>query len=592
MLKSIGLRGKIYIGTGLVIALSTAVIVSYQLTVNQISRRFDNLLRKEIQATMIGHNIDADTMDYDRSVNKFLLYHDQDSLKDQQRLDFDSQKSIKELADLAAQTHNSRLSSQANEMRKLLQPYNTNLKIVVQGWQKKGLDENSGLRGSFRDTARAIENTLKNNADPSLKIDMLKLQRHVKDYLLHGTQKYVEETNEALKNFKAAIQISVLKPEIKQTLAQQAANYQKLFNSLADLDRKINTAQKKMNSAYHIMGSAIDKIVEEESNAANKAESTAKSEAAQNSAISMAIGAAAILVGIFLAFFQGRSISRPIDKAIIELQEGTTQLGSAAQQVASGSQILADNSSEQAAALEETSASMEEMSAMTKRNNDNTSLANQLMRETIEVVTKANAAMDELTVSMAEIAKASNDTSKIIKTIDEIAFQTNLLALNAAVEAARAGEAGAGFAVVAEEVRHLATRSAEAAKNTNDLVQSTVKKVNQGGIIVNDTSQAFKEVNEYADKIGQLIREIAAASNEQTTGIGQVNQAITQLDQAVQQIAANSEESASTAEEMAAQVASITTILRGLTALVNGAESGISAQTNTSQQRLPATTTL
>ena len=169
------------------------------------------------------------------------------------------------------------------------------------------------------------------------------------------------------------------------------------------------------------------------------------------------------------------------------------------------------------------------------------------------MVERANGSMTELTQSMEDISKASDETSKIIKTIDEIAFQTNLLALNAAVEAARAGEAGAGFAVVADEVRNLAMRAAEAAKNTAALIEGTVKKVKDGSELVERTNGAFAEVSKSAAKVTDLVSEIAAASSEQAQGIDQVNTAVTEMDKVTQQNAANAEESASASEEMNAQ---------------------------------------
>jgi methyl-accepting chemotaxis protein len=182
--------------------------------------------------------------------------------------------------------------------------------------------------------------------------------------------------------------------------------------------------------------------------------------------------------------------------------------------------------------------------------------------------------MGELTHSMEEISKASEETSKIIKTIDEIAFQTNLLALNAAVEAARAGEAGAGFAVVADEVRNLAMRAAEAARNTADLIEGTVKKVKDGGDLVATTNEAFAEVAQSAAKVGELVGEIAAASNEQAQGIGQVNTAVAEMDKVVQQNAANAEESASASEEMSAQAEQMKGYVEELVALVGSSKNG------------------
>jgi methyl-accepting chemotaxis protein len=207
---------------------------------------------------------------------------------------------------------------------------------------------------------------------------------------------------------------------------------------------------------------------------------------------------------------------------------------------------------------------------MTKNNAENAGTADGLMKEANQVVATANDSMERLTVSMKDISRASEETSKIIKTIDEIAFQTNLLALNAAVEAARAGEAGAGFAVVADEVRNLAMRAADAAKNTAQLIEGTVKKVNDGSQLVTATNEAFTRVAQSAAKVGDLIAEISAASREQSGGIDQVNIAITEMDKVVQQNAANAEESASAAEEMNAQAEQLREYVNDLVTLVTG----------------------
>jgi methyl-accepting chemotaxis protein len=278
----------------------------------------------------------------------------------------------------------------------------------------------------------------------------------------------------------------------------------------------------------------------------------------------------ALVVGVLAAFFITRSITKPVNRIISGLNEGSDQVASASGQVSSASQSMAEGASEQAASIEETSSSMEEMASMTKNNAENAGTADGLMKEANQVVATANDSMERLTVSMKDISQASEETSKIIKTIDEIAFQTNLLALNAAVEAARAGEAGAGFAVVAEEVRNLAMRSAEAAKNTAQLIEGTVKKVNDGSQLVTTTNDAFTKVAQSTAKVGDLIAEISAASREQSGGIDQVNLAITEMDKVVQQNAANAEESASAAEEMNAQAEQLREYVNDLVVLVTG----------------------
>jgi len=286
--------------------------------------------------------------------------------------------------------------------------------------------------------------------------------------------------------------------------------------------------------------------------------------------ISILLGGGVVAVGLLLAFFIVRAVTKPLNHAIAEIFEGAEQVSSAASQVASASQNVAEGSSKQAGSIEDTSSSLEEMSAMTKQNADNAAQADGLMKEANRAAEEASQSMNDLTRSMSEISKASDETSKIVKTIDEIAFQTNLLALNAAVEAARAGEAGAGFAVVAGEVRNLALRAADAARSTTQMIEGTVKNVNEGARLVTKTNDAFASVAGGVVKAGQLIAEIAAASHEQAQGIEQVNKAVGEMDTVVQQIAASAEESASASEQMSGQAEQMKGMLSALVTLVKG----------------------
>lgn len=282
----------------------------------------------------------------------------------------------------------------------------------------------------------------------------------------------------------------------------------------------------------------------------------------------------ALLAAILIAFFLTRSITKAIGQVTEGLSGGADQVAAASSQVAASAQNLAEGTSEQAAGIEETSASLEEISSMTHQNAQAANDANQIMHDTSNVVARASESMTLLTSSMAEISHASEETQKIVKTIDEISFQTNLLALNAAVEAARAGEAGAGFAVVADEVRNLAMRAAEAAKNTANLIDGTVKKIKEGSEVVEKTTSEFSKVVTSTGKMGELIGEIAAASQEQTLGIEQISKGIAEMDKVVQRNAASAEESASAAEEMNAQADQMKLYVKELKAVVKGRTNG------------------
>lgn len=279
-----------------------------------------------------------------------------------------------------------------------------------------------------------------------------------------------------------------------------------------------------------------------------------------------------LILGVGMALFLGYRITQSINNAlgslILKLSSGSSQVDAASRQLSEASQEMAEGASEQAASLEETTSSLEEMSSQTKQTAQNATSAERSMKETQPLVDGGVEAMRRMNKAMGEINEASTETSKIIKTIDDIAFQTNLLALNAAVEAARAGEAGKGFAVVAEEVRNLAQRSAKAAQGTSDLIQKSQNSAERGISVAEEVSGNLEKIAQGVKNVSTLIVEISAATSEQATGIQQMSSAMSEMDRAVQNNASGSEESASAAEELSSQSADLKNMVDELIQLI------------------------
>ncbi len=380
-------------------------------------------------------------------------------------------------------------------------------------------------------------------------------------------------------------QLAVVRDGIKkwQALVRGNAEMETVAGVLAGYINEYETAGNNFHNgmiedakAAAELASSARVIVEAINNLQNTLKNDTHAVITQTVILALALTGCAIIIGILMAIFITRSITKPINRVIDGLTSGSEQVTAASGQVSSASQSLAQGASEQASSLEETSSSLEEMASMTRQNADNANQANGLMQEARAIVVGGVEAMTRMSGAIEKIKTSAGETAKIIKTIDEIAFQTNLLALNAAVEAARAGEAGKGFAVVAEEVRNLARRSAEAAKNTADLIEGAQKNAEAGVNVTAEVAKTLNAIQESSGKVATLIAEIAAASKEQSQGIDQINTAVSEMDKVVQQNAANAEESASASEELSSQAQELNAMVADLTSIVTGSAHSVS----------------
>jgi methyl-accepting chemotaxis protein len=457
------------------------------------------------------------------------------------------------------------------------------------------------LYKTLRQSAHIMESSLSSIALPGARAMLLEIRKQEKDYLLRydtkdsegqytSRDKYFKKTNLAVEALLQACRRAEKKgfdPDLTKTISRELDIYSEAFAGLVEKDDEIRNLGGEMKVASYKIAPLVTQIIELAQNESVAASTAMESNAKSAQLLALIIGGLAVVLGMGIGIFLTRSITVPINRVISGMQAGSEQVASASGQVSQSSQQLAEGASEQASSLEETSASLEMMSAGARDSATNSDQASTRANEVKGNAEKGKKAMVELTEAMEKIKNSSDETAKIIKTIDEIAFQTNLLALNAAVEAARAGDAGKGFAVVAEEVRNLAQRSAEAAKGTASLIDGSKENSDLGVKATNVVSEILEDVVVGIVEVSGVIKELSDNSSELARSVGEVNTAVGQMDSVTQSNAAGSEESASAAEEMSAQATDMQRLVQDLIQIIRG-ESGAGAQTFAGQVPHPA----
>jgi len=589
---------KIGLGFAIVLILALLLGLLAVFSMNTASANASDMATKQVPAVTVASEVERNTLDTMYNIRGYTMSDNAKMLADGKELLAETQKFIAQAVKLADDQklpalaeHAAKATKAANDYKALLEETETLKKAEEIAQNKRGAAAEA-FTSEINDIIADQTKKLKAEIERGLEADKLQERTEkladaneiielgndiriaawksqalrdptIFDKALPQFDKMREIITSLTKNAKDPANIAQLK-----LVESSAASYKIAAEEYLTITKNLAVVSAKRGLAGEAVVDAARAASKVNIDKTSKAATAAATSLDSASSVMVAGVAIVILLGIAFAYFITKGIVSALSRIIAELGACSEQTASASEQVAGGAQSLANGTSETAAALEETSASLEEMNSLVRQSAQSSEAANSVAGQASAAGERGAQAMTELGKAIAEIKANADQTAKIVKTIDEIAFQTNLLALNAAVEAARAGDAGKGFAVVAEEVRNLAQRAGEAARNTSQLIEQSVKSAENGVSLSKNVTSVVTEMTVASKKVNDLTGEVSASAKEISQGIEQSSKAVRQMDQVTQGNAAGAEENSAVGEEMSAQAQQLAQLVTQLESMI------------------------